>query len=73
MTRHLSRLSDEARETIHRSLSTQAYSEAVPLLKVLKDVRLQLPDLHESDEELSDHIIAVASSQGRAVEFDEGP
>lgn len=46
--RQLSHLSDAARETIHRSVSQRSRGEAVPLAKVLREVRVRLPELTTS-------------------------
>lgn len=68
--RHLSRLSDTAREAIQRSLSKRANEVTVPLAAILRDVKASGQGLVETDEELKDHIVMSATDLGLGVEFD---
>lgn len=65
------RLSTAAREAIHRGLVGQYRSTAVPISRILRTIRTELPALPYSDEELIQQIVLDATGQGLAVHFDK--
>ena len=64
------RLSVAAREAILRGLSRQSGSAAVPISRVLHNIRTDFPALRESDEDLIRQIVIDATGRGLAVYFD---
>jgi len=66
------RASLAAREAIRRHLAARNRSEAIPVSKMLSDLRTERPPLRESDEELVYLIVEDAIDHGLAVHFDHG-
>lgn len=65
------RLSIAARKAIHSQLSNSPGSTAVPISKILREIRSDVPELRKSDEELIDQIVMEATDYGLAVHFDQ--
>ena len=70
MTDLPARLSNVAREAIHRRLQQQRKGDPIPLSRVLREVRAELPSLRESDDDLINHIVIEATDNGLFVHFD---
>lgn len=63
-------LSLSAREAILHSLASQHCPTAVPISRILRDIRTEFPALPESDDDLIQHIVMEATDHGLAVHFD---